>query len=190
MPGFYRGTKIKIINAITTLAGCAKECAAEAKCIYVAVHSSQGCILHSTKTSFVKSGAYNEGMGVCTKATLPPGCVQLPSVVDGVTGAYRGTLIREIDDVSTLAACAAKCHAEPLCILFALHDQERCLLRKTKGDFIKSAAFDKGVGECVRTTTTAKSTATGGDEGGCVCGNAAGKASGRRRWQRPVKSSP
>ena len=95
--GMYRGAKISTNGNIMTLAGCASTCDADAKCVYFAVHDRVGCILMSTKGAFVKSGAYDAGMGECTKVaatttttTVPPAgafpkpCTKLDSAVGGV----------------------------------------------------------------------------------------------------------
>jgi len=93
-------------------------------------------------------------------ATLPAGCAQLDSVVDGVTGAYKGSLITVVADVATLAGCAAECHTSANCIYFAVHGTRGCQLRKTRGVFYSTGAYNAGMGECTKTTTAAPTTTT------------------------------
>ena len=113
----------------------------------------------------VKSSNASHGTttnGTTTTSTLPAGCTQLDPVVNGVTGVYRGSTIKAVVDVATLAGCAAECQVEPLCVYFAVHDRGGCLLRKTRGGFEKSGAYDAGMGECAKAaaTTTAPTTTT------------------------------
>ena len=159
--GVYKGSLIRTVVNVSTLARCAAECQEEHMCLYFAIHVARGCQLLKTKGDFQPSGAFTAGMGVCTipttiadtsttTVTLPPGCTRLASVVDGATGIYKSTFIATLSEVASFVGCAAACHARPECIYFTLSTTKGCQLRKTKGAFtpFASVSFAVPMGEC------------------------------------------
>ena len=172
MAGAYKGSLIRTVVNVSTLAGCAAVCREEHLCLYFAIHVARGCQLRKKRGVFYDTEAYDTGMGECIKTTttktttktttttLPPGCTRLDSVVNGVAGVYKGSLLRTVVNVSTLAGCAAVCREEHLCLYFAIHVARGCQLRKTKGGFQPSGAFTAGMGKCIKTTTAAPTTTT------------------------------